>query len=403
MVGTWRASPAPCSIASFSSSHGAGPTNASGALRGSTTARGGDERRKLIIEAPALPRRIPALDGLRAVAIVLVVMVHAAPTAGFPPALAWVHTLQSLGVRVFFVISGFLITALLLQERAATGGISLRRFYMRRALRIFPAFYAYLAVIAVLAAAGWIILLPGDLAHALTYTMNYHFPGAWEVLHFWSLSVEEQFYLLWPPLLVLAGPRRACLGAAAVVVITPLIRIAMWYGWPVRDGTAGQFQMVADSLAVGCLLAGSYNWLGRQGWYIRLLTSRWFLLVPLVVLATNELHWRPRTFLMAQTITHIAIGLCLDRCVRIRSRWTDGVLNSGPARFAGALSYSLYLWQQPFLTKVETPLTSFPLNVVLAVACALASYHLVEQPFLRFKDRLSERTRPPARAIAAPT
>ena len=354
-------------------------------------------------EAPALPRRVPALDGLRAVSIVLVVLAHAAPTAGFPPALTWLFTLQSLGVRIFFVISGFLITALLLKEREATGRISLRQFYVRRALRIFPAFYAYLAVIAVLAVAGRVILRPGDVAHALTYTMNYHFPAAWEVLHFWSLSVEEQFYLLWPPLLVLAGTRRAFRGAAAVIVLTPLIRIAMWYGWPVRDGTAGQFQMVADSLAVGCLLAGSYNWLGRQGWYMRLLTSRWFVLVPLVVVATNELHWRPRTFLVAQTITHIAIGLCLDRCVRIRSRWTDGVLNWAPLRFVGTLSYSLYLWQEPFLNKVETPLTSFPQNVVLAVACALASYYLVERPFLRLKDRLGERTRPSPEAIAALT
>lgn len=351
-------------------------------------------------EAPSLPRRIPALDGLRAVAIVLVVLVHAAPTAGFPPALAWVHTLQSLGVRIFFVISGFLITALLLQEREATGEISLRRFYVRRALRIFPAFYAYIAVILVLSAGGWIILLPGDLAHALTYTMNYNYPAAWEVWHIWSLSIEEQFYVLWPLLLVLAGTRRACLGAAAVVVITPLVRIAMWYGWPVRDEMAGHFQMVADSLAVGCLLAGSYNWLGRQGWYMRLLTSRWFVLVPLIVLATHELHWRPRTFLVAQTITHIAIGLCLDRCVRVRSRWTDGVLSSAPLRYVGALSYSLYLWQQPFLTKVETPLTSFPQNVVLAVACALASYHLVERPFLRLKARLGQRTRLDAVASA---
>ena len=187
--------------------------------------------------------------------------------------------------------------------------------------------------------------------------------------------------------------QRAFTTAAVVIALTPLIRIAMWYGWPVRDGTAGQFQAIADSLAVGCLLAGCYNWLGRQSWYVRLLTSRWFLLVPLVVLATNELHWRPRTFLVAQTITHVAIGLCIDRCVRVRSRWLDGVLEAAPVRFVGTLSYSLYLWQEPFLNRAESTLTSFPQNIVLAVACALASYYLVERPFLRLKERLGERPR----------
>jgi peptidoglycan/LPS O-acetylase OafA/YrhL len=345
--------------------------------------------RSVTFEAPDLPVRIPGLDGLRAIAIGLVLLVHATLSPGFPSALRDLDTLRSLGVRIFFVISGFLITTLLLQEWRDTGRISLLRFYLRRSLRIFPAFYAYVAVVVVLAAAGLVSLRPGDIGHALTYTMNYHYPAAWEVFHFWSLSVEEQFYLLWPPLLVWLGPTRAVRCAAIVVVATPLIRIVQWYGWPLqRDGSGGQFQLVADALAVGCLLAGAYNWLGARRWYVRLLTSRWFVLMPIVVLVTNELHWRPRTYLVAQTLTHVAIAVCVDRCVRIRSGWIDRVLNAAPFRFVGAISYSLYLWQQPFLSPNTTLPTAFPWNVGLAVACAVASHYLVERPLLRLKDRL---------------
>ena len=360
--------------------------------------------RSVRFEAPDLPARIPGLDGLRAISIGLVVLVHAALSPGFPPALSGLDTLRSLGVRIFFVISGFLITTLLLREWRDTGRVSLPRFYLRRSLRILPAFYAYVAIVVVLAAAGLVSLRPGDIAHALTYTMNYHYPAAWEVFHFWSLSVEEQFYVLWPPLLVWLGPARAFRCAAIVVVVTPLIRIVQWYAWPLqRDGSGGQFQLVADALAVGCLLAGAYNWLGAQRWYLRLLTSRWFVLVPIVVLVTNELHWRPRTYLVAQTLTHVAIALCVDRCVRIRRGGIDRVLHAAPLRFVGAISYSLYLWQQPFLSPNTTLLAAFPGNLGLAVACAVACHYVVERPLLRVKDRLGGGVGPRSRVSTPPT
>jgi len=146
--------------------------------------------------------RIPSLDGIRAISIGLVIFSHLAGTHHFP--VRWSifsSDLGMLGVRVFFVISGFLITTLLLEEYADSGGISLPWFYFRRTLRIFPAAYAFIAVIFILHGLDLVSLQSRDMLHALTYTMNYSQDSfhrhSWTMYHLWSLSVEEQFYLLW--------------------------------------------------------------------------------------------------------------------------------------------------------------------------------------------------------------
>jgi hypothetical protein len=140
--------------------------------------------------------------------------------------------LGNLGVRTFFVISGFLITTLLLDERAATGSISLKKFYLRRVFRIFPASYVYIAIIALLSALGVITLKHNDLLCAVTYTVNNHYERSWWVGHLWSLSVEEQFYLLWPAVMVWLGTKKAFWVAVVTVILAPLFRTA---GAPPRN------------------------------------------------------------------------------------------------------------------------------------------------------------------------
>src|SRR5216117_3102727 len=117
-----------------------------------------------------------------------------------------------MGVDLFVVISGFLITLLFLRERERHGTLSLRGFYTRRALRILPAYVAFLVVCAAIEALGAPGPTPSDWAGLLTYTMNWHapsLPSQWAVALTWSLSIEEQFYLLWPLLLLRAGPHSA--------------------------------------------------------------------------------------------------------------------------------------------------------------------------------------------------
>lgn len=341
----------------------------------------------------ASERRIPSLDGLRAISIGLVLVSHLAGTRNFPLSAAqgnfW--ALGEFGVVVFFVISGFLITGLLLDEVARTGGVDLSRFYLRRTLRIFPPYYAFLICLSVAAAAGAVTLVSGDVFSAMTYTANYKLDRSWFVGHTWSLSVEEQFYLLWPAVLLFARTRRAILIAAGVVLAAPFIRVAEWellrqYG----DGVGHRFETIADAIAIGCVLAGTRSWLHRTAWYPRLLASPGFVVVPFAAVAGNLLHDHPlANFALGMSIAHVCIALCLDWAVTFHDGRIGRVLNARPLVFVGWLSYSLYLWQQPFLNRGSDSLVAaFPQNILIVALLALLSYYLVERPSLALRRRI---------------
>lgn len=208
--------------------------------------------------APNLPTKIPSLDGLRALAISLVIVAHGVETWGAPRSLQPLRHVGNLGVRVFFVISGFLITTLLLREMGAHQSVSLRNFYARRSLRILPAFLIFVAVIHALATLGIVNSPPGDTIRALTFTMNYRDDKSWPLNHIWSLSVEEQFYLLWGVLFVLISQRRVKLAVIPLAVLPLGIRCAYLFGAlhhsnPVAP--ARQFECLVDAIAAGTLLA----------------------------------------------------------------------------------------------------------------------------------------------------
>jgi len=342
--------------------------------------------------APQLPNRIPSLDGLRAVSILLVVAGHSIDGGRFPRLLDLVSHAGNLGVRMFFLISGFLITTLLLKEFDATEHISLKNFYIRRSLRIFPAFYVYAAAIFILGRMGVVNLLPGDMLHGLTYTMNYHLKRAWSLNHIWSLSVEEQFYLLWPMTLLLVEPRRALRIAVATVLVVPLIRVLMYFVFSASPtAMTRHFQAVADALASGCLVAFFYNYLGTIKRYTRVTVSPAFIVVPMLLMLLSGMTYKlsPGLFwILGQTIANIGIFLLLDRCVRFPQDWVGHVLNWHPLRLIGMWSYSIYLWQELFLNPIEPTRISyrFPINIICVFAASIASYYLVEQQFLKLKS-----------------
>ena len=348
---------------------------------------------------PARPARIPSLDGLRAVSITLVLLAHLSGTAGFPIAradgLGFIDT-GNLGVRVFFVISGYLITTLLIRELDRTGTISLRQFYYRRTLRIFPAYYAYVGAIATCWIFGWVSLQHGDLLHAVTYTQNYALShqSSWYVGHAWSLAVEEQFYILWPATLLLAGRRRGVLVAVAVIAAAPLARVGSAF-LPHHGEIGHTFQTVADAIAAGCLLALLRDQLWENGIYRRVLTSSGFLFVPVLVLgaaslgtSTSRIHLGVY-HLVGVTVMNLGIALCIDWSLRFSTGRVGRFLNSRPLVFIGTLSYSIYLWQQPFLNRDSGAVTArFPYNLSLAILAALTSYFVVERPTLALRERL---------------
>ncbi len=334
--------------------------------------------------------RLPSLDGLRAISIVLVVVGHLDGTHGFGHWNAGIGDYAHLGVVIFFVISGFLITSLLLSEHARTGRISLRLFYLRRSLRIFPASYAYLAAVTLLWLTGIVSLQARDFWHAVTYTVNY-LPGrSWLVGHLWSLSVEEQFYLLWPFTFVALGPRRATWAAAGVIVLAPAARAAsrlFLIGTPAYD--LPMFPMVADSLATGCLLAKTKDWLEKQGWYLELFRPVASFLLLMSILFINRYEGHSVVRILGSSLINVFLAILIHRSVYNANDRMGQALNWKPVAFLGVLSYSLYLWQQIFLNRDSTRwLNAFPQNLVCAIAAALGSYLLLEKPLLKLRHRL---------------
>ncbi len=338
---------------------------------------------------------IPSLDGVRAVAIGLVLVAHLGGTRGFPLTAneADFFGTGALGVRVFFVLSGFLITGLLLREMGRTGTVSLRAFYARRFFRIFPAYYTYLCLTALAVLVGWEVVRPGDLLHAVTYTENYHVAHGWPVAHAWSLSVEEQFYLLWPVLLYCVGRKRGLLAAAAVVCLAPAIRLAEWYGPHVLHVNVGfTFETVADALAVGALLAGGRERLWSMAWYRKLMCPIGAAAIATAVLLVAAQD-RPRLqALVGVTLMNVGIALLIDYFVRMPTGVVGRLLNTSVMQRIGVLSYSIYLWQQPWLDAARPgPLTAFPINLLLTTACATASYYLIETPALAYRRRFESK------------
>ena len=206
--------------------------------------------------------RIPSLDGLRAMSICLVIVGHASATVA-----VFSHSASTLfafigagrlGVSVFFVISGFLITKLLAREQQAAQSIDLKAFYIRRMLRIFPAFYCYWLVVLALTLLGCIHVPRLDLVSSAVYIWNYvpRKVDSWFLGHTWSLSLEEQFYLLWPFILFLSGPKRGKWIAFGIVVFAPFLRVASYFLFPSTRPLIGMMLHTrADSLMIGSLLA----------------------------------------------------------------------------------------------------------------------------------------------------
>ncbi len=340
--------------------------------------------------------RIRSLDGLRAVSIILVCIGHLKGTVGAPEILDGFHSPVS---RFFFIISSFLITWMLLRELEKKNSIDFKRFFRDRIFRIFPAFYAYIGIGAVLAWAGWVQLNPGDLLHAATFTMNYHDARAWHFNSTWSLGYQEQFYVIWPFLLFFIGRKNISLALILIVLVVPAVRALMWYELDASPAAMMRnFQAVVDTLAMGCLLAYAC----RNGTVKRIecrkkRTALW-VIGTLMFLATFGIYLIDLGlfYVLGQTVANVATTLILYLCLTSKAGIVHFLLNNRVSVYIGMLSYSIYLWQAPFLNSYETGLLqSYPLNVVLTVVAAMGSYYLIEKPCLALKGKVKFGARKP--------
>jgi len=291
-----------------------------------------------------------------------------------------------VGLRIFYVLSGFLITHLLLREREKTGAISLRYFYVRRAYRILPAAYLYMILISVIFRAS---LSARDMVMAFTYLSSYQTYIPHTLSHLWSLSVEEQFYLFWPAAMAIGAipDRKVAIGVTLLAPVARLILISG--GW--SNGPLYPIATSADALAAGCLLAlfqpELAKWRGlltsRGFWVVGLLTS----LIPLL-----DLVGHARIYQCAGVpLLHAGIALCIQNAMAMRYR----VLNASVPVWIGTISYSLYLWHRPFDDpSAHSWYAMFPGNLFLTLAAAIVSYYLVEKPVLKLRARSIPRQSP---------
>ncbi len=352
---------------------------------------------------------VPELDGLRAIAIWFVLVAHLlftypstpASTAFLPDAVANVLGHGWLGVDLFFVLSGFLITGILLATKSRGSGAYFRRFYIRRAARILPLYFVVLIVL-IVALHGryasffaFCALLSANLASLF----NVRIPDA--AGPFWSLAVEEQFYLIWPWLVLYLDAERLSLAALAVVVLEPFLRLGihnhalelMWYR--------------ADGLAMGAFLA---VWFSK--WNGEVARARSLALGLVAVAASITVVGIPFGILHpgdASTSFRITQAVCLFGALLVVAVAYSGTRVVAPLRWralsvTALLSYCLYLVHKPIADGFESAFATnawyatlspeaslaFRTASVLAIAYGVAaiSRRFIEQPFIKIAQKL---------------
>jgi peptidoglycan/LPS O-acetylase OafA/YrhL len=355
--------------------------------------------------------RFPSLDGLRAISIIIVILSHLVLNKHIPfhfltdvkllMPFTLLFTDGGFGVNVFFVISGFLITSLLLREELK-GGISLKNFYLRRTIRIFPAYYFLLFVYFILYLFKHIEIGEVSWLSSLTYT-TYFFPNYDFVTdHFWSLSVEEHFYLFFP-LLFTGGSKFRKWALVLIIAIVPLIKIyshfyeTNFYGNELFHKHSIFFRV--DSIAIGCLAAIYLEKL------LEIIEPKFLQIFRFSSIALVLMRFIPKTtaifgfenyfildvfFNSTGTIANVLIvAIMLYSIFGPHNIWFK-FLNSPIIVYMGVLSYSLYLYQQFFTSKYDYWVCQFPQNILFIVLSAVFSYHIIEKPFLKLKAKLSK-------------
>lgn len=329
---------------------------------------------------------IPTLDGWRAVAIGLVLLSHSARSS------AAAEHLGFLGVALFFGISGYLICTKLLVERERSGAISLKRFYWRRGFRILPASLIYLTVIGLLGILAIERVKGRDVASGIFLFSNYLPDKDWDVNHFWSLSMEEHFYLIWPVLLATLGNRHA--RRTALVCIAGIF---LWRAWALNHfvlagiPTLQRTDLRLDAFFAPCALA---ILLREPLWRER--AARWLNPVIVVALVAALAVLRiphtssPIFSSFRQLAQAFILPLIIVSTVFRPATLFGRFLELSPVRWVGRVSYSIYLWQMPFFDRngwLGSHTGSVWLKIAALLAAASLSYYLIERPLIRLGRR----------------
>ena len=340
----------------------------------------------------------PALDGVRGIAILAVLAVHTNHLFGWSLLKG-----GSIGVDIFFVLSGFLITSILLEEWTTTANISLRNFYARRLLRLVPALVLLTAVLLVLSgllfSAAEAAQTRRTIPIALLYLTDFFASLAPQTAlgalrHTWSLAIEEHFYLLWPPVLLFllkSGlSRRGLLIFTTSLAVVLCLHRALLFDTGVSPArTYYAFDTRADSLLIGCAAGIAVSW-----GFVKSFNRLNVLAVALIVVsliatdfASPIMHEGGFTILAATT------ALLLINLVSGQTGTFNKLMETRPLVWIGKISYGLYLWHYPVFKWIKYANAPWPVKLALALlgtfAVASVSFYLLERPLLRLKKRFA--------------
>jgi peptidoglycan/LPS O-acetylase OafA/YrhL len=354
-------------------------------------------------------RHIPALDGLRGIAILTVMAYHLEKLV---PELHQLTQGGFLGVDIFFVLSGFLITSILLKEHGKTGKIHLKNFYLRRLFRLIPAYWFFLAVLYL---CGSFLLPPAETA--LIYS-NYNFPIAFfyftnwsraaadggiagNLNHTWSLSIEEQFYIIWSLVLFFAFAEKRSRRAIFTITLAAVAVVIVWRMARALNGTTADVLYYStdtriDALLIGCAASMAYMWKLIPASFFK---SLYFDLLALAAYITAALVFFNSSYHDVSLYTaHLplftgAVAIMILWLMTREKTPIHFLLENKLLQWVGKISYGLYLWHylmyefsKKTFSSVETQIVA---GLTLAFAVSALSYYLVELPFLKIKSRFS--------------
>ena len=350
-------------------------------------------------------KKLPSLNGLRAISIILVLLSHLNIQQNQPWRLLPHYKLMapfflfisdgSLGVNIFFVISGFLITTLLLNEEKKNE-LSFSKFFIRRALRIFPAYYFLLLFYFILELYGKVSISNFSWITSLTYTKYFNYNSDFVTAHAWSLSVEENFYLIWPLIFIQTDlfRKRAMF---VLFALTPFFRIYFYMHPNIVMGDLNLFTRM-DSIAIGCICALYKDQVlqilnkNLKAWFFGSIIC--LVMLGIISAVVNKTAYFYCIIPLGQNLRSGTIGNICIAIILMYSIYGDKgnwfkLLNSRILIYLGTISYSIYLWQQYFFNKTDYWFNQFPQNIGLIFVAAILSYNFIEKPFLNLKKRFS--------------
>lgn len=360
-------------------------------------------------------RRIPILDGIRGLAVMLMIGFHGTTCVDFPSGWADVWEEVSpgrIGVRILFVLSGFLITFLLAKEEAAHGRIAYRDFLVRRTLRIVPTYCAFLAVLGTWQGMGGLHMPASSWIASLTFTKNF-WGFHWADGHLWSMATLLQFYLVWPLVFARLGAAGRVGMALGMIALAPLFRVASYI--LVQRMRVGVLQETSffcqmDAMMFGALAAMVW-WLLPQRtasmlkWHPSWMRMLAIIMIHGMALLQTHLLAGVLTVPFTGTVQSAAVAYLILSLSLVPQGALYHVLNWRWIRGAGIICFGLYIWQQPLLfwQDSEAPVVArFPWVFGTIVVVGLVSWALLERPFLKVRRRMREERSPTSATSATP-